>query len=103
MIRSPRASVLVKWIEGALLLAGSALAIWCTVVLLEARYYARLPTPPAPAEETIINTPAVPGSPPAENVTPVSAGAWVGKLEAPSVGLEATVLEGTDAGTLRRA
>lgn len=97
---------LLLWLELSLLAAGVVLAAWCAMVILEARYYKALPIP-APAQ-----TATAPGRPsplPGDSAesrtplrTPLAAGSWVARLEAPSVHLSATVLEGSDDGTLAR-
>jgi len=81
------------WLERGLLAAGAVLAIWCAVILAEAHYYKSMPLPPPTAA-----APAVPAPRPAP-----AAGDWLARLEAPSVDLTATVLEGTDDRTLNRA
>lgn len=79
-------------LERGLLALGVALAIWCAIVLLEARRTNTMPVPPPPA-----------ASAPAPAPRPAPApGTWIARLEAPSVDLASTVLEGTDDGTLRR-
>jgi len=98
----------LKWIERGLLAIGAMLAIWCALVLVEARRTAAMPVPPPGA-----STPAakLPGESPADSLSadrsarprrPVEPGAWVARLEAPSVRMAATVLEGTDDATLDR-
>jgi LPXTG-site transpeptidase (sortase) family protein len=91
---------LLRALERGLLAAGIALAAWCAVVLVEARYYKALPVPrPAGAVTTL------PGDAPGSNAHPharVEVGGWVARIEAPTVKLSATVLEGTDDGTLAK-
>ncbi len=92
------------WLELSLLAAGVVLAAWCATIIIEARYYHALPIPAAatsalPGEEPRAATgkaaaPSTPARPPVET------GGWIARLEAPSVHLSATVLEGTDDGTL---
>jgi sortase A len=92
---------LLRWLERGLLATGIALAVWCAVVLVEARYHKALPVPPPPAAVVT----ALPGETPEPSVHPhatVEAGSWVARIEAPSVNLSATVLEGSDDGTLAR-
>jgi sortase A len=91
---------LMRWLERGLLATGIVLAVWCAVVLVEARYHRALPVPP-PA--TVVT--ALPGETPDANAHPhasVEAGSWVARIDAPSVNLSATVLEGSDDGTLAR-
>jgi sortase A len=85
------AANLLHWLERTLLGAGMALGIWCGAVLLEARFVARMPVPPPSAAAAVDAAPATP-----------AAGSWVARLEAPSVHLSATVLEGSDDATLAR-
>jgi sortase A len=91
---------LLRWLERGLLAAGIALAAWCVVVLVEARYHKALPVPPPAAVPA-----ALPGETPDANAhahTIVEPGGWVARIDAPSVSLTATVLEGSDDGTLAR-
>jgi sortase A len=99
---NPRA-ILLLWIERTLIAVGAALAIWCAVAIGEARYYRALPIP-RPAAAAGRTT--LPGESPGDRAHPRAAlavGAWVARLEAPSVDLAATVLEGSDEETLIRA
>jgi len=97
---------LLRWMERALIGVGVALALWAALTVAQARYYSTLPLPPArsavarlPGEE--------PSRPPMTSTGGVHAGLqpgdWVARLEAPRVDLSATVLEGSDDGTLNRA
>jgi len=93
----PTARVIV-WLERGLFTAGGVLALWCAVSLARISYYERLPIP-APIRHEL---PSDRGSQPAAAaVSPP--GAWLARLEAPSVALAATVLEGSDDRTLARA
>jgi LPXTG-site transpeptidase (sortase) family protein len=89
------AQLWLRWLERGFLVIGIALGLWCAMVLVEARHVANMPVPLPP--EISADTGAAP--PPA---APPSTGAWVARLDAPSVGLSATVLEGSDDGTLAR-
>jgi sortase A len=75
----------LRWLERAFLIIGVALGIWCAVVLVEARRVASIPIP-----EGVVT------------VAPPAQGDWVARLTVPSVGLSATILEGSDDGTLAR-
>jgi LPXTG-site transpeptidase (sortase) family protein len=91
---------LLRWLERGLLAAGIALAAWCAVVLVEARYHKALPVPPPAAVPAML-----PGEGPGANAHPhttVKVGGWVARIDAPSVNLSATVLEGSDDATLAR-
>jgi sortase A len=85
--------LLLRWLERGLLAIGLGLGAWCAAVLLEARHVARMPVP-EPSK-------VVSASGSAAAVTP-STGSWVARLDAPSVNLNVTVLEGSDDGTLAR-
>ena len=96
------------WIERTLWVIGVALGLWCAVVLAEARRTRNMPVPapssnvrtlPADAGDS---AGATKGTPRKEGFRPPSAGEWVARLEAPSINLRATVLEGTDDRTLAR-
>jgi sortase A len=90
---------LILWIERGLLAIGVTLGAWCGAVLLEARFFQQLPVTPAATASTL------PGETPratSPRPTPIAVGSWLARLEAPSVKLQATVLEGTDDGTLAR-
>ena len=90
-----RSVVVLRWIERLLVVAALCLATWCTAVLIQARYVAHIPVPASPAFARL------PGEDLPEALP--SAGTWVARLEVPSLALSATVLEGTDDRTLRRA
>jgi sortase A len=96
-------SGVLVWIERGLAALGVVLAVWCAAVLIEARYVARLPVPAPPPvaapSRTLPGDAATPTPAPAAAPAP---GTWLGRLEAPAVGLSATVLEGSDDGTLAR-
>ncbi len=93
---------LLRWLERGLLGVGLALAAWCAAVLVEARFHNQLPVPtygPLKVTQTVILPGEGGGSTP--RPTP-SAGTLIGRLEAPTVKMSATVLEGSDDGTLSR-
>jgi LPXTG-site transpeptidase (sortase) family protein len=88
-----------RWLERALFAMGGVLALWCVFSVGRASYYARLPVPPPSG---VLQLPGdAPATPPAA-VAPERR-AWIARLDAPSVTLSATVLEGSDDGTLARA
>ena len=105
MMRS-RASTLT-WVERVLWIAAAAIGSWTLFVVAQHSYYASLPVPDARPVEVGRR---LPGESPddaagtsgtiARRLEP---GAWVARLEAPAVDLKATVLEGSDDRTLRRA
>lgn len=94
---------LLRWLERGFLIIGLALGIWCALVLIEARRVAHMPVPEPPAASASNGNAPAPVAP-GDTVPPVppATGAWVAKLDAPSVHLSATVLEGSDDGTLAR-
>jgi sortase A len=94
-------AALLGWLEGILLAVGLSLALWSGLAILENRYFAALPVP-SPVR-------VLPGENPESDrpvgttaASKIAEGAWVARLEAPSVGLAATVLKGTTDRTLRR-
>jgi len=96
---------LLQWIERGLLTAGVVLGAWCAAVLVEARFHQAVPVPPLVVTQTAV--PVLPGdggSRPARAAAPSApaAGAVIAKLEAPSVQMTTTVLEGSDDATLSR-
>ena len=98
---------LLRWLERGLLGVGLALAAWCAAVLVEARFHSQLPIPnsaPLKVTQTVILPGEGGGTPPArvEGRPTPSAGTLLGRLDAPTVKMSATVLEGSDDGTLSR-
>lgn len=107
----------LRWIERLLFTVGVLIAVWCAFVWARAEYYARLPIP-APAAAPVAMLPGEESSGPFESIDPgdqndagsigttrhsaVSAGSWLARLEGPA-DLQATVLEGSDKGTLAKA
>ena len=89
-------------LERTLWTAGTVLGLWCGAVLMEARYFSTLPVPPAAAVATLPGE-NEPGDARPDSPSAGATGSWVGRLEAPTVDLLATVLEGSDAATLARA
>ena len=87
-------SAVLLWIERGLLAVGLCLGVWCAAILIEARIVAAMPVPDPPGPQRRLTGHRA--------VVPPAAGSWVAKLDAPSVRLSATVLEGTDDATLDR-
>jgi LPXTG-site transpeptidase (sortase) family protein len=94
-------------VERVLWIAAAAIGLWTLFVVAQHSYYARLPVPDAPPPQAGRR---LPGESPSDAVgtsgaitRTVKPGAWVARLEAPAVDLKATVLEGSDDRTLRRA
>ena len=89
-----------RWLEYGLLAIGVTLAAWSILNWMQLQYFARMPVP------TEVSAPRLPGDPgdtSSPAVVSVARGTWVARLEAPAIGLQATVLEGSDDGTLARA
>jgi sortase A len=94
---------LLRWLERGLLSVGIALAAWCAAVLVEARFHSQLPIAASTAPLKVTQTLVLPGDSGGAAPRPApSAGTLIGRLQAPSVKMSATVLEGTDDGTLSR-
>lgn len=103
-----RLATLLAWSERVLVTVGIVLAVWCAAVLLEARRVSHMPVPAPSHAHAAVSLPGDASAPSAarapSTTTPAPlTGAWLGRLEAPSVDLAATVLEGSDDGTLARA
>jgi len=100
--------VVLLWIERSLLAAGIALGAWCAAKVMEAHFVNTLAIPhqyvnvaPAtalPGDEggTVPHQGTSSGSP------APAPGAWLGRMDMPTLHLQATVLEGSDDGTLSR-
>lgn len=94
-------ATVLRSLERALLAVGLVLGIWCGAVLLNAHFVARMPLP-APPEAAVASDPVASVAPGVVVGLAPSAGSWVARLDAPTVRLSATVLEGSDDGTLAR-
>ena len=98
-----------RWLERALFVMGGVLALWCVFSVGRAYYYTQLPIPsraePGPFDRPSPGGPAPGrlGGPPVLPPVVPERRTWIARLEAPSVALSATVLEGSDDGTLARA
>jgi len=94
--------VVLTWIERSLFAAGAVLAAWCAVTIIETHYFNSLAVPEAGSRSA---RRMLPGESPdgSRPRSPLAAGTWIARLEAPSVSLAATVVEGSDEQTLSRA
>jgi len=98
--------VVLTWIERGLLAAGVVLAAWCAAILVEARFHQSVPL----SDRLVVTQTAVPALPGdtgsarahAPATLAPAAGTLLARLEAPSVRMTATVLEGSDDATLSR-
>jgi LPXTG-site transpeptidase (sortase) family protein len=99
---------LLHFVEWCLVCVGTALATWVVWVMVEAEYTRRMPIPPPlTITETLPEGKSLPGDKGAKGtsgsvVVVPSRGAWLARLEAPTVQMKATVLEGSDDRTLDR-
>jgi sortase A len=89
------------WLERALLGVGLALAGWCAMVLVEARY-----TQSLPLSKELVVTQTLPGDAGSQGSSHTTAapapGTLLARLDVPAVQLSTVVLEGSDDGTLSR-
>jgi sortase A len=100
MTSAPAVRLVIRWLESALFSVGGVLALWCMFSAGRAYYYAHLPIPAAPSGVVLPgDSAATPSLPSIVH----KRRAWIARLEAPTVSLSATVLEGSDDGTLARA
>jgi len=95
----------LRWLERGLLIFGVTLGAWCAAMLVEARFHDSVPvTGQLTVTQTVVAV--LPGdsgdSKSRARGSPALAGALLARLTAPSVHLEANVLEGSDDGTLGR-
>lgn len=92
----------LRWIERGLVTLGVGLAAWCAAILVEARFHQTAPLvqPPLVITQTVL--PRDHGDAKASVPPAPAAGVLLGRLEAPTVKLATTVLEGSDDATLSR-
>ena len=83
-----RRPVVLTWIERSLFAAGAVLAAWCAVTIIEAHYFNSLAVPEAGSRSA---RRMLPGESPdgSRPRSPLAAGTWIARLEAPSVSLAA--------------
>jgi sortase A len=103
----------LRWIERGLLTAGLALGAWCAAVLVEARFHNAAPLSPqqSPLNDQLVVTQTAVAVLPGDagdskrssrSLPAPAAGTLLGRLDAPTVHMTASVLEGSDDGTLSR-
>ena len=91
---------LFRWLERALLAVGIVLGLWCAKVIYVQHRTQALPIPEQ--RVTVKSLPGESASGTSGTLGTPRAGAVVGKLIAPELGLSATVLEGSDDATLAK-
>jgi LPXTG-site transpeptidase (sortase) family protein len=100
---TPSVGSAANWAERGLFGAASVFGVWALLTAAQAHFYRSLPVPAAPATTVVL-----PGEGVVDRTDPsgrhgVPAGTWVARLEAPSIGLAATVIEGSSDQQLARA
>jgi sortase A len=105
MTRSSSATLI--WVEGILWIAAAVIGSWTLFVVAQNFYYGRLPIPDGRLVQASRRLPGESGGDTVATSGSLARraepGAWVARLEGPTVELKATVLEGSDDRTLRRA
>jgi sortase A len=96
------------WLERACFVSAFALGLWALLAAAQTRYYASLPVPTLatrvlPGDSAFEYSRSGEDGPAPSSRRHLSPGDWVAKLEAPSVGLTATVIEGSSDRMLARA
>jgi sortase A len=106
-------SPLLLWIERGLLALGIGLGVWCAGLVIESTFFNHLAINDPDAGGIVVTQTLAPGAralpgdahdaAASRPAAPSPAqGSLLGRLEAPSVAMSATVLEGSDDGTLSR-
>ena len=95
---------LLRWLERGLFAAGAALAVWCAVVLVEARFHNSMTVAPPSGQINVTQTliGSLPGDSGTAKAPAPLAGTLLGRLEAPTMKMSIVVLEGSDDATLSR-
>ena len=98
----------LRWLERVLLAVGLALGGWSLYSAAETHYYRSMPVPEPSAASTARTLPGegpsnTTASPASVRGSAVEPGAWVARLEAPTAGLTATVIEGSSETQLAKA
>jgi LPXTG-site transpeptidase (sortase) family protein len=90
------------WLERGLFAVGAGLAVWCAVILVEARFTKDLPVdPPLRVTQTLPDGEGKP-QPTAAPMPAPAVGTVLARLELPRLNLSTAVLEGSDDATLSR-
>jgi sortase A len=89
----------IEWLERALIALGLSLTLWWLLSAAQMRFYDSLPVPASAGAEL----PGDAGSDVVRGRGRIAPGTWIARLEAPSIGLAATVLEGSSDVMLARA
>jgi sortase A len=98
----------LRWLERGMLAVGVGLAAWCAAVLVEARFHNAAAL--HDAGQLVVTQTAVPVLPgdsgearrAAPSTPAPAAGTLLGRIEAPTVHMSASLLEGSDDATLSR-
>jgi sortase A len=97
-------AITLRWLERVLIAIGLVLAVWCAKVIYVAHRTANMPIPPPAAHAARPPRPdaALPGDAGSSRAPALRAGEWIARLDAPTIKMRATVLEGSDDATLAR-
>jgi sortase A len=98
---TPRITLL-GWVERALLSAGLVFGGWSLLSAAQEHFYRSLPVPAVERAARLPGEEPSAASPPGGRTT-IAQGEWVARVEAPAVGLTATVIEGSTDSMLARA
>jgi sortase A len=99
----PRAPVVLQWLERACLATALVFGGWTLIDAAQSYFYRSLPVPSAPARAQLPGDAGESPSAVRTRATRLRPGEWVGRLEAPTVGLTATIIEGSSDDMLARA
>jgi sortase A len=91
----------LRVLEILLFTGGAALAVWCAMILVEARRTKHLAIEPVRVTMTLPGDANTPPAKSPEKVAP-KPGTVIGRIEMPSLQLSTPLLEGSDDGTLSR-
>ena len=105
-VQRSRGSRLLRWVERLFIIAGTAMLVWCALLVFDASWAQRearrsleiaspVARPPAAPEVTATEDPPL-------RVPVLASGAAIADLSIPRIQLSAVVLHGSDSRTLRR-